>query len=206
MPGRLRRAGGSSSSPTRGGGAAAARGRCAGPPRWAGRGSRPGSRARGRVASASIRSAWSECVASTTSSKRSGSPPRGVTRRRGRSARSIARDRRGEPQPVGQRPRERLHVARASRRATVRHCGRSREPEHPVVGEELDQEARRERPHLARDRPTTPPTPAARSAARRTPASSRARSSHWPSDGPSPPRASSSRASRLKRTRSAIIR
>ena len=97
---------------------------------------------------AACRSAWSECVASTTSSKRSGSPPRGVTVTPSSSrvidvtgvlTRSRSRERLRDRVDVGARA--------ADDGLPLRALG---EPEHPVVGEELDQEARRERPHLAR--------------------------------------------------------
>ena len=142
------RSGGSSSSPTRRGGGAASARRCAARPRWAGRRSRRAPRARARLGSVSMASAWSEWAAITTSSKSSVSQPSAAIS----TSVVVPGDRahrRVQADAVGERPRDLLHVAAraAGHRAPLRPVA---EAEHAVVVEEAGEEAGRERPHLLR--------------------------------------------------------
>ncbi len=125
-----RRRGGSSSSPTRAGGAAAASDRCAAPPRWAGRESRRAARARARWGRASSASAWSECVAITTASKRSGSHPCDDTT----TWSGWRVDLRSPASRAGDAQRTAASAPRRTRRdppVTVRQRGRPRKPSIP---------------------------------------------------------------------------
>ena len=126
-------------------------------------------------------------------------------RRRGR--RSGATDSTGvrQPQPVAPRRDQRLDVA-------VRAAG-DRAPLRAVARSRASRGCRRTRPGSApgrstsgAGRPTTPRRPAARSAARRTRARSGAPRASGRATGPRRRLASSARASRLKRTKSATMR
>ena len=112
-------------------------------------GTRRGPRSRPRSGRRASRSAWSAWQASTTSSKRSGAPPRGGHLDVVGVSACTATTGVFSADAVGERRRERVDVARraADDRLPLRPVA---EAEHPVVREELGEEAHREVPHLRR--------------------------------------------------------
>ena len=176
--------------------------RCAGPPRWAGRGSRRGSRARVASASAEHRQRLVGVGREDDLVEALGLAAARASTSTWSSTRWIAAPACGAAGGRAERPDERLHVAaRAARRRCASAAGR---------GSRASRGCRRTRPGSApgsstsgAGRPTRPPRPAARSAGRRTAREKRRSSSHSPERRPIAARApSSARASRLKRSRS----